>query len=177
MKGWLHDWKRPVLVLTLCLSVFLAACGGLLSSVQSGWAATKPFIQNLAAQGVISQAKADAAILDVDGTLAAGRTAERCVADIPADVTGNAKKVAKGHCYFAFAQSFRAILARHNIGGSPALDKFALIGEGFILALEEYFRSVTSAHAEGTGTVGDPDKRMESAMKEKLKELKAITGK
>lgn len=168
---------RAAGVLTLC---FLIVGCGLLDSIRSGWAGTKPFVQTLVTQGVITQAKADTAIRDVDDTLAQADVAEQCVDNITS--SGNEKKVAKAKCYYAFAQSFRAILARHNIGGSAQLDRIAAIGEGFILALEQYFHRVTrpgeATVAQGEAdTVTDADKALEAAVKKQRAELKAITGK
>lgn len=175
MKAWIKpkDLARASGILVLC---FMLTCGGLLASIRSGWASTKPFIQNLASQGVISQAKADLAIRDVDDILVAGTVAEQCVNSITS--SGNEKKIAKARCYFTFAQSFRVILQRHNIGGSAQLDKIALIGESFIVALEEYFRRATAKPGEVSAQdVSDPDKTLESEIKRQREELKAITGK
>lgn len=161
---------RTIVALALC--VVIAGCG-LLDNIRSGWAGTKPFIQTLVTQQVITQEKANAAIRDVDDTLVQADVAERCVKSITSD--GNAKKVAKAHCYFSFAQSFRVILARRNIGGNARLDQIAAIGEGFILALEEYFRRVTASGR--VADAGNPDKALEDAVKARRAELKAITGK
>lgn len=158
--------------LTLC--IVLAGCG-LLDSIRSGWAGTKPFVQTLVAQQVITQAKADAAIKDVDDTLAKADVAEQCVNDIPGGLSGNERKVKKAGCYFQLAQDFRAILARHNIGGSVQLDRIAAIGQGFILALEQYFHRVNGTGPESAQS-GDPDKQLEDAVKTRKAELKAITG-
>lgn len=161
-------------VTAFCLCVVLSGCdGGLLSGIRSGWAGTKPFVQNLAAQNVISQSKATVIINDVDDILRFGDDAKRCVDAIT--ISGNEKKIAKGRCYLAFAQSFRTVLARHNIGGNEQLDRIALIGEGFVTALEEYFRSVSGA-SRSMGDGGDPDKVLEQKLEQRRKELKAITG-
>lgn len=162
-------------IFTIALCVLLAGCG-LLGSIRSGWSGTRPFIQTLVTQQVITQEKATAAIRDVDDVLAQADVAERCVDSITS--SGNEKKVAKAHCYFTFAQSFRTVLARHNIGGSPRLDQIAAIGEGFIIALEEYFHRVTSpAQMTQGGGTSDPDKLLEAAVKSRRTELRAITGK
>lgn len=176
-KGWIPttDTRRimkGISVIVLC--AILAACG-LLDSIRSGWAGTKPFISTLVTQQVISQAKADAAIKDVDDTLTKADVAEQCVSDIPSGISGNERKVKKGACYFQFAQDFRAILARHNIGGSVQLDRIAAIGQGFILALEQYFHRVSGTGPESAQS-GDPDKELETAIKTRKAELKALTG-
>lgn len=171
-----YEWQRKTIralaVLALCLTV---ACGGLLSSIRAGWAGTKPFVQTLVAQNVITQDKANLVIKDVDDVLEYGSTAKRCVDDIDGGLNDREKKFAKGRCYFTFAQNFRTVLARHNIGGNEQLDRIALIGEGFITALEEYFRSVSGA-SRSIGDGGDPDKVLERKLEQRRKELKAITG-
>lgn len=167
-------YRTGVSVLILLSLISTIACGGLLDSIRSGWAGTKPFIQSLVAAGTISQAKADAAIRDVDDTLAKADIAEQCVDAIPSDLNKTARKIAKGKCYFEFAQNFRMILGRHNIGGSPMLDRIALIGEGFIVALEQYFRRV-SGSATLAEAVSDPDEALEDDIDAHLKELKAAT--
>lgn len=166
---------HTIVIIVLC--VLVTGCG-LLDNIRSGWAGTKPFISTLVTQQVITQEKATAAIRDVDDVLVQADVAERCVKSITS--SGNEKKIAKAHCYFAFAQSFRMVLARHNIGGSARLDQIAAIGEGFIMALEEYFRRVTNppqVRAGSSGSPPDPDNRLKKEVDEKLKELKAITGK
>lgn len=166
--------RKTTLTTLLLLCSITLACGGLLDSIRSGWAGTKPFIQSLVSTGVISQVKADAAIRDVDDTLAKADIAEQCVNAIPSDLNKTARKIAKGKCYFEFAQNFRMILGRRNIGGSPMLDKIALIGEGFIAALEQYFRRV-SGSATMAEVVSDPDEALEDDIEAHLKELKAAT--
>lgn len=170
-------FKAKLNILTISLCLLLSACSGLLDGIRSGWAGVKPFVQVLVTQQVITQEKANAAIRDIDDVLIKAGDAEQCIKNITSE--GNAKKVAKAQCYYTFAQDFRAILARHNIGGNPRLDQIAAIGQGFIMALEEYFHRVTGGpRARGMATpVADPDKALEDAIKARREELKAITGK
>lgn len=168
--------KRIRLFAITALLVFTLACGGLLDNIQSGWRAVKPFSQTLVAQGVITQAKADVVIRDVDDTLAAGDAAEQCISGIPSDISKSERRVRKAQCYYNFAITFRIILQRHNIGGSPQLDRIAAIGQGFILALEEYYRRVTGDSTPTFAAMSvDAEKKLKSDLDAKLAELKAAT--
>jgi hypothetical protein len=156
-------------ILTVCILSQVACGSNLIASFKAGFAATKPFIQTLVSQGVISQAKADAAIADVDSSLDFASVAQTCLSAAASD------RGAKAQCYLTLANNLRTILARHNIGGSPQLDRIATIAESAILAFQAYFNRVNS-RAVGRNAV-DADKQLEADLKAVRADLKALTGK
>jgi len=156
-------------ILAVCMLSQVACGGSLISSFKAGFAATKPFIQTLVSQGVISQSKADAAIADVDSSLDFASVAQTCLSAAGSD------KGAKAQCYLTLANNLRTILARHNIGGSPQLDRIATIAEAAILAFQAYFNRVNSRSVSRNQV--DPDKQLEADMKAVKRDLDALTGK
>lgn len=174
--------RKLCLVLVLVSSIFLSGCGSgnLIAGFKIGFAASRPFVQSLVQSGTITQAKADAVIGEINAGVGVAERGEACLREIT--VTGSAKKVAQGKCYFAVAQDLRVILARHNIGGNPRLDQISLIVAGAIEAFEAYFASVNPDADGGTSralsstAVQDPDKQLETRLKELQKQLKNVTG-
>jgi hypothetical protein len=155
-------------ILTVCMLSQAACGGGLIDSFKAGFGATKPFIQTLVSQGVIDQAKADAAIADIDDSLNFASVAQACV-----EAAGSSKPV-KAQCYLTLANNLRTVLQRHNIGGSPQLDRIAVIAAAAIVAFEAYNSRVTST---AKGMRADPDKQLEADMKAVKRDLDALTGK
>lgn len=165
--------RRVGLAAIVIAALFFSACDpNLIGSFRAGFGATKPFIQTLVSQGVISQAKADSAIKDVDDGLDFAAAAQTCES-----AAGNSKP-AKAQCYLTLANNLRSILERHNIGGSPQLDRIAAIAQAAVAAFEAYHRSVNATSRSVAETAGiDPDKQLQEDLKAVKKDLKALTGK
>lgn len=159
-------------ILAVCILSQVACGGSLVSSFKAGFAATKPFIQTLVTQGVITQAKADAAILDVDDSLNFASTAQVCLS------AAGSHKGAKAQCYLTLANNLRTVLQRHNIGGSPQLDRVAVIVEAAIAAFQAYNNRVISpANQARSSSRIDADAQLEADLKAVRADLKALTGK
>lgn len=178
----------PLLVLSLLTNSFLLmSCGGsnLIAGFRVAFAASKPFVQSLVSSGALTQARADAATKDIDDGIAAAARAETC--DKAITVTGSAKRVAEGKCYFALAQDLRGILARHNIGNNPRLDQIAAIASGAIEAFEQFFTTVTTGpavtgpdggitHTGADGISGEnAEKQLKNTVEDLNRQLKALT--
>jgi hypothetical protein len=168
---------RTILACTLSL-ILLTGCagGGLLKGFRAGVASSKPFVQSLVTEGVISQERADKVTRDLEDGIDSAIECEGCLKAIT--VEGSAKQVAKAKCYFALAQSLRVILARNNIGGVPQLDRIANIIQAGIAAFEEYYRQVETpafAMRGDPALSGDLDKELERAINEMKRELKEAT--
>lgn len=164
--------KRSIMATTLAVCIlFQVACGpNLIAGFKAGFAATKPFVQTLVSQGVISQAKADAAIADVDSSLDFASTAQACL-------SGASDKPAKAQCYLTLANNLRTVLERHNIGGSPQLDRIATIAEAAILAFQNYFNRVVPRPGVRASSKVDPDAQLKADLEAVRADLKALTGK
>lgn len=164
--------QRKLILAPVILALLLSGCG-LLDDFKAGWGVGKPLIQAAADQKLITQERADAAKRDVDEGLDKASIADKCD-DISSDVTDNARKVAKGRCYFTLAKDLRVILARHNLGGTATLDRFVGLADALIAALEGYYHQVTNA-AQGIVASGvDPDKELQRKIEELKVKLKAI---
>lgn len=162
--------KRLLLSGTLVTAIVMeiACSGGLISGFKAGFAATKPFVQTLVTQQVISQAKADAVTRDVDDSIAFATTAQQCV-------NSAADKSAKATCILNLANSLRTVLQRHNIGGSPRLDQIAVIVRAAISAFQAYFDRVSNPSMGIMAGGADPDKQLEVEMKAINARFKAAT--
>ncbi len=162
--------RRLHAVGTFALAIVMLACqSGLIPGFKAGFSATKPFIATLVTQGVITQAKADAAIRDVDDSLTFASDAQGCVG-----AAGDSRP-AKAQCYLTLATNLRTVLQRHNIGGSPQLDRIAQIAQAAILAFEAYNARVSSDSMSRAQV--DPDALLEAELKAVRADLKALTGK
>lgn len=160
--------KTYAFILAVCILSQVACGGSLISSFKAGFAATKPFVQTLVSQGVISQVKADAAIRDIDDGINFASVAQVCIS------AAGSSRASKAKCYLTLATNLRTILQRHNIGGSVQLDRVAAIVEAAILAFEAYTSRVVNESVSSDGV--DADKQLETDMKKVRADLKALTG-
>lgn len=158
-----------VMVWLLLIVCAVTSCGGsgLIKAFRAGFAASKPAIQSLV-PGTISQAKADVVVRDVDDGITAAERGEQCIKSIVE--TGPQKRIGQARCYLALASDLRAILARHNIGGSSRLDQIASLIEAAIAAFEEFNRAVTFGSMASPPSE-DAGKAAEKVLEEKLKDV------
>lgn len=167
---------KSLTALTLS-AILLTSCGSLtlLGGFRVAVASSKPFVDSLVRSGAISQAKATVVIADINDGIAAASQGEQCLSAVTG--TGNAKKAAQAKCYFQVAQSLRAILDRHNIGGNDKLTQIADIVSGAIAAFEEFFRNTTETQeAAITGPPIDHEKVLAAKMKALEEQMKAVTA-
>ncbi len=110
-------------------------------------------------------------IKDLDDGIASVERGEQCFNAVVGDKAQ--KRIGQAKCGFQIAQDLRAILARHNVGGSETANKIAGYINTTILALEEFYRTVTGPTAMVDDS-GAAEKRLELKLKEVEKGLKSL---
>lgn len=165
-----------LLSLVLCV-LLMAGCIDWTTGLQIAIDSSTPFVQSLVQTGKITQAQADKAVGSLrDSAKSIGRGID-CAKAIT--LTGKAKTIAKAQCYLTTATELRAILARNDLlGVHPELDRIAIIVQGAITALEDYFNAVNgtgTAAAVTNGAPTDPEKQLKHAIEELTKQTKALS--
>lgn len=151
------------------LALVLMACGSnLLSSFRVALLASKPFVNNLVAQGILTQSQANGVIQDFQDGAQIAIDLKYTIDVIPKDDPNRKQKIA-AEARLA-AAGWRAILNRGHFNLHPRIRDAADLASAIMESIEIFYGG--AAGRAGRASVGS-EGELEEDIKAKIKELKA----